>query len=149
MMKSNLVAGKPALFLCLSACGITSAASTVFFRFRRDFVSGGKSAEKTSIEKSKWDFPKTIPPVGRLAATLWRTGVLPLHTRNWKCSYKIDSRRARKEKRAWKQHLPRRSYVFLRGGNMFLHEVCKNVLECCKNKRNSHFLLRKNFCSII
>ena len=54
MMKSNLVAGKPALFLCLSACGITSAASTVFFRFRRNFVSGGKSAEKTSIEKSKW-----------------------------------------------------------------------------------------------
>ena len=32
---------------------MTAAASAVFGRFRRDFVSGGKSAEKTSIEKSK------------------------------------------------------------------------------------------------
>ena len=33
--------------------GITLAASAVFVRFRRDFVAGGKSAEKTNIEKSK------------------------------------------------------------------------------------------------
>lgn len=33
--------------------GITSVASAVFVRFHRNFVAGGKNAEKTSIGKSK------------------------------------------------------------------------------------------------
>ena len=103
------------IFASLCLC---FAVPTVFVRFHRDFVSVGKSAEKTNIEKSKWNFPKTIPRwvTGRCSVAVWGS---PAPVRNWKCRYNFASRRAGKRKReAWKQHLPRSCNVFDRGGNV-------------------------------